>query len=276
VAFLAEALMRLRQLRRQIRSYLEERAAARPNTLLTALFARSSIAGHGQQISVFSEWMYRATYATLVGDGGWMRPRLEAAYASGARAGAQILGVSEEPGQMQEAHLEHAILELQGIADALTQQVSRVIAHAEITRERPSRTLRQVLAVLRVVGERRLTLLVNTFTVQLHNVARLDQFRSAGHAWVGVVSETRPRPARRLDHAAHVHDQGEDYVNVETAGDDLVCQECEDYAADGPYSVDEVDLPIHPSCRCAVVPAFDMRFAINKAMEAGTAEETEL
>jgi hypothetical protein len=277
VSFRVEAFSRLRRLRRQIRGYLAEREAAQLSPLLTALFARSTVAGAGQQVSVFSEWMYRVTYATLVGDGGWMRSRLEAAYASGARAGAQILGVPEMPSQMQEAFFEHARIELEGIADALTQQVARAVARAEITRERPSRTLRQVLAVLRVVGERRLTLLVNTFVVQLHNAARLDQFREAGHQWVGVVPETRPTSARRprLDHA-HVHDQDEDYVNVETAGDDLVCQDCEDYATDGPYSVDEVDLPVHPSCRCAVVPASDMRFALNRAIEAGTAEETEL
>jgi hypothetical protein len=133
-----------------------------------------------------------------------------------------------------------------------------------------------VLVVLRTVGEQRLTMLVNTFTVQLHNVARLDQFRAAGHQWIGVVPETRPQRRLRRDHAMHLHDQDEDYVNIETAGDDSVCDECEDYAADGPYSVDEIDLPIHPSCRCAVVPASDMRFALNRAIEAGTAEETEL
>jgi hypothetical protein len=45
--------------------------------------------------------------------------------------------------------------------------------------------------------------------------------------------------------------------NVATAGDDLVCQACEDLSDDGPYSADEAQglLPLHANCRCALVPA---------------------
>jgi hypothetical protein len=44
---------------------------------------------------------------------------------------------------------------------------------------------------------------------------------------------------------------------VKTAGDDRVCIECEDAAIDGPYDLDEAEdlLPLHPNCRCALVPA---------------------
>jgi hypothetical protein len=52
-----------------------------------------------------------------------------------------------------------------------------------------------------------------------------------------------------------------DTVGVLTAGDDLVCQECEDYADDAPYEIDDVELPLHPRCRCAVFPWTDKRFA---------------
>jgi hypothetical protein len=52
-------------------------------------------------------------------------------------------------------------------------------------------------------------------------------------------------------------------VNVLTAGDDRVCQDCEDIAADGPYDIDEARglIPAHPNCRCAFIPFGDKRFA---------------
>ena len=52
-------------------------------------------------------------------------------------------------------------------------------------------------------------------------------------------------------------------VNVLTAGDDRVCQDCEDIAADGPYELAEARdlIPAHPNCRCAFIPFGDKRFA---------------
>ena len=54
---------------------------------------------------------------------------------------------------------------------------------------------------------------------------------------------------------------GAEYVNTLTAGDDLVCQVCEDISEEGPYSLDEAQglLPAHPNCRCAFVPALTER-----------------
>ena len=51
-------------------------------------------------------------------------------------------------------------------------------------------------------------------------------------------------------------------VGVLTAGDDRVCEDCEEFAAGAPYEIDEVldVLPMHPRCRCAVVPWYDKRF----------------
>jgi hypothetical protein len=51
--------------------------------------------------------------------------------------------------------------------------------------------------------------------------------------------------------------------NVLTAGDDRVCQNCQDIAEDGPYEIDEARglIPAHPNCRCAFVPWGDKRFA---------------
>lgn len=52
-------------------------------------------------------------------------------------------------------------------------------------------------------------------------------------------------------------------VDVLTAGDDLVCEECQDISDGGPYDIDEAEslIPAHLNCRCAFVPADDERFA---------------
>jgi len=49
-------------------------------------------------------------------------------------------------------------------------------------------------------------------------------------------------------------------VNIETAGDDLVCQECEDLELDGPYTINEARslIPAHPWCRCTFIPVEDI------------------
>jgi hypothetical protein len=55
----------------------------------------------------------------------------------------------------------------------------------------------------------------------------------------------------------------ESLVNVLTAGDDRVCEDCEDIAAEGPYDLDTAKglIPAHPNCRCAFIPWDDKRFA---------------
>ena len=48
-----------------------------------------------------------------------------------------------------------------------------------------------------------------------------------------------------------------------TAGDDRVCEQCEDASNDGPYTLEEIValIPLHGRCRCAAIPAFDARFS---------------
>jgi hypothetical protein len=75
---------------------------------------------------------------------------------------------------------------------------------------------------------------------------------AAAEAEQGVLAEVEqalaPEPAPEAE---------AEEVNVQTAGDDRVCDECDELAADGPYSLDEADdlIPAHPNCRCALVPA---------------------
>ena len=69
---------------------------------------------------------------------------------------------------------------------------------------------------------------------------------------------------RAVESIAEASEQEEEaLVNVLTAGDDRVCQDCEDIASDGPYELSQAQglIPAHPNCRCAFIPFGDKRFA---------------
>src|SRR5436190_714082 len=67
---------------------------------------------------------------------------------------------------------------------------------------------------------------------------------------------------------------GSEYVNSQTAEDDRVCIICQDISVEGPYTLAEAQgiLRAHVNCRCAWVPAFDMRYAVNRELAAAEAE----
>jgi 8-oxo-dGTP pyrophosphatase MutT (NUDIX family) len=58
-------------------------------------------------------------------------------------------------------------------------------------------------------------------------------------------------------------------VDVLTAGDNDVCDECQDISDSGPYSLDEAEalIPAHPNCRCAFVAAEEGAHEIEDAFD---------
>lgn len=49
-----------------------------------------------------------------------------------------------------------------------------------------------------------------------------------------------------------------DWAEVQTAGDDGVCEVCRSYEAHGPYRLRDLPpLPAHPGCGCQALPALD-------------------
>jgi hypothetical protein len=266
-SFLAEGSRRLAKLRSLTHQMLVEHdlMAAR-NDPLAALLSHP-----GHRLSAFAEWFSRSASEQLGGQ--WWERFLERAYQSGLVTGSELVrsGAPSSRSMLVPAvYRELASREFAGIAAALVQQVTRQAATAAVGRRKPLPMYQRVLTVLKKVGAVRMRAAINSITVQLHNVARLAQFRAAGVTQVGVVPEKmeQAKRSRFLKHDHLVRDQDEegDFVNVLTAGDDLVCIVCEDISDEGPYPLDEAEtlIPAHPNCRCAFVPAFDMRFAINR------------
>jgi hypothetical protein len=217
----------------------------------------------GQKLDMFAEWFTSAAYQHVVGNGEWIKEWLARAYDSGVLEAERMTARPVIQPTLSPLYVSATRRELEGIADALIQQVSRAVTGGIARKAKPAMLWRDIIRIFRTVGGARLRWMANTVTVQLHNVGRLDLFAAVGVEKVGVHPEGRKLPVLTKDA------DEEDFVNVLTAGDQDVCQECEDIAAGGPYTLDEAfDLiPAHPDCRCAFVPAFDMRFAINKLLE---------
>jgi hypothetical protein len=404
-SFLAEGNRRLTRVRSLTHTMLVEHdvMAARGDPLAQLL------PHPGNRLAAFMQWFEQTVNAQLLG-GRWWERFLERAYRSGFEAGSALTHTPPSAAPLPAVFRELAGREFAGIAAALVQQVTRQAAGAALGRRKPQPMYRQVLPVLRKVGDARVRMATNTLTVKLHNSGRLAQFRAAGITRVGITPERlEPRkPSRFLkrDHLRHdhrLHDReteverqlraanellaaqqrqreaeqavaqaeleaeqarvaaeveahmagamlglsraqaqvglaasrtraGEEVaaakaataarekeaaaawqkvlaarkearaveyaakaaeqaveqeaaqaaeaaaaeveqaltlepapeeeaaaeeVNVQTAGDDRVCDICNEIAADGPYTVDEADelLPVHPNCRCSPVPA---------------------
>jgi hypothetical protein len=262
-AFRGEAQRRVRTLLTATRDMLVEQSAFGSLThpmMMVAFFRRSLPTEISTKLDVFTGWFANAIYQSVVQEGQWLRQHALRAYQHGLLAGERITG---KPliSQPDEVYFRFYTNELEGVADATVQQVARAVSTGLLNREGGLTIYRRVVAVTMKVTEPRLNALGHQIVVQQHNLGLLAQFRSVGVTQVGIVPEMQPRKVK-LPKRDAVTDQ--EIVNVLTAGDDAVCAECEDIAANGPYDIDEAEtlIPAHPSCRCEFAPAGDLRTAI--------------
>lgn len=194
-------------------------------------------------------------------DGAWLRPYFEQTAQMALR---RANALSHAQGILRLSRTETvastAASELRGIGAAVIQQCVRLAASAARGRTRPMLLARDLRARVRAVGVARSRAMVAHEVVSAFSLATLDALRSAGVRRVGTVPERMQRRAVKV-RDADVDLENE--VDVLTAGDDDVCEECQDISDEGPYDIDEADslIPAHPFCRCAFVPASDERFA---------------
>lgn len=165
--------------------------------------------------------------------------------------------------------------ELRGIADAAIQQAVREVSDAlqgpAETTPSPSDLSEAVIKRLDAIGQSRTQTMVLTFTVELHNNARLSRFKLAGFNHVIGLSEDGPRSRDGLsqqgnqsftDWAARSDPDPDPtpdppsstalFGEIMTAGDQYVCDDCLDIEGDV-YPIEQAFsiLPEHPGCRCS-------------------------
>jgi len=211
----------------------------------------------GRTVTTFQRWVDAALEQTLLGKGSlgaWLEPHVKAAYRLGAERAGQLAGVTPtyDPDRV-EVLQRLAVVELQGIMEVISQKAVRAVGEGMLTNQRAPFIGRAINQVVDRIGLVRGRMLTDTFSVRAHAEATLDVFVQANVKKVGLIPEYL-KPIR-------LGDAGE--VEVLTAGDDDVCEECEDISDNGPYDLDEARglIPAHPRCRCAFVPFFDERFA---------------
>jgi hypothetical protein len=210
------------------------------------------------KLQSLSNYAYQLGYATVVQEGHWMKPVAYEAFNSGVRAGAKWSD-DDRPKSLDEMLLAYYVHELEGIVDAAVQRIARAGALAMQRGYKPAMLYSQIVAVVRKILIERANMLGHQLVVQQHNLGRIAQMRAAGFTHVGVIPESRQHAPRRVRDGFA---DAEEVVEVLTAGDEDVCEECEDIADSGPYTMDEAEtlIPAHPRCRCAVVPVEDERF----------------
>lgn len=241
--------------------------------------------GGASTIQIFQRWIDSVLGNTVLeGEGSYIRQYIKAGYDAGIKHAERELGqrivVTQDIDRVATLSTL-AYVELQGIVEAVSQQVVRVVANSLLTKKPAAKVVKRIQAVIDSVGVSRSTAMVELLVVKAFGEATLDAYDAVGIAKVGLVTEKiagrRMSDARRLRtgpgsriprnrtpspstirRIRRVERNFEKIgkVNVETAEDDKVCQVCEDIAADGPYTINDARslIPAHPRCRCIFVP----------------------
>lgn len=251
----------------KLRAAMTEAVAAR---FANRAHAITHAAMTGQEpVTAFRDWFDEAARQIVVGadDGLWTSRYLKQGAGIGRERADNLTENTNAARDRTPGLVALAASELQGICDAVGQQAARAFANAELVSASASRTTQDVGAVIKAVGMKRSQALAEFMVVRAHALATLDSFRAAGVTTVGTAAErARTRPSSQLlarDAKKKKRKFIAEEVEVLTAGDDEVCDICQEISDGGPYDIDDADMliPAHPRCRCAFVPAEDRRFA---------------
>jgi hypothetical protein len=270
-SFRATAKLQLRQLRAAMR------VAVIDHNILGQRYQPPDL-----RLRAFASWLAGTGEQLLLGTQ-WARPYIIKAWRAGERDAKHETGHVAGPDQ-SEAIVALAAVEITGIINATVQQTAREAARVIARNTRRMTALRQLFKTFDKVAQPRLVVMCDVLAVKAYNEAKLNTYQAAGVRRVGIRAESLPHqhvrasttdaegllPAietvvgviKTLEGIEKVVAEEEELVGILTAGDDKVCQLCEDYAEDAPYEIEEVRdvYPLHPRCRCAVYPWEDLRY----------------
>ncbi|MEE8137754.1 MAG: minor capsid protein, partial [Thermoanaerobaculia bacterium] len=207
------------------------------------------IPGKAAAFDVFMRELLDAEILEVVGDlppSGWQNVYVRASYSVGvqhADASLRAVGVEPPPGTLaqtfnQPIHAEKLQIlfsrnfnELRGITNATAQQLSRVVTEGLATGQGPAVVAREITRVIGTIGRNRSRVLARTETIRAHAVSTLARFEQSGIKTV------------------------EGFAEFQTAGDDRVCQTCQDlegrrFTLEAAASI----IPVHANCRCVWLP----------------------
>ncbi|PWT74189.1 MAG: hypothetical protein C5B60_07080 [Chloroflexi bacterium] len=259
--FRAAARARLARVRAQLR------AAVLQHDLL-GLTPDGALAPHppSVRLAAFGHWLGLTVDQALFGR--WIDGYVGAAWQKGLHDGQNEVGIAPLHPPAADHQVDLAASELKGIAAATVQNVTRAAGYAQTNRKPRHNANALLLAVFDKVAGPRMHALANTSVVGAYNAAKIESYRAAGITRVGITPETTPSKhthdakKKKKPRTLRLRAPPEDVdVGVLTAGDDDVCQDCQDYADGAPYEYNELELPLHPNCRCAFFPWDDLSYA---------------
>lgn len=155
----------------------------------------------------------------------------------------------DPPTSASSLYKQQLMSEVRGAVEASLQNMTREVALGVTSGDRTTKIYHRVLNVIRKVMMPRLATSGHTLITQAFNHGKLDAYEKLGVKRVGVIAESRS-PLRTAD-ARHFHDRD---VAIMTAGDDLVCEICEELEGEV-YTLSEARslIPAHPNCRCTLI-----------------------
>jgi SPP1 gp7 family putative phage head morphogenesis protein len=213
------------------------------------------------KVKAYRRWLKQQVNAgILTPEGGikdrpWTAPYIESAYQKGVvraytdlnaaalaksaafYAGGEAAFIKEAfGGPIAQSKIEllytRAFDELQGVTDAMGQQMSRILATGLTKGQGPKKIARELRKGVSSITKTRANVLVRTEIIRAHAEGQLDAFERLGVKEVGIRAEWS------------------------TAGDDKVCDMC-GVLEGAVMTIDEARglLPRHPNCRCMWIPA---------------------
>lgn len=263
---------------------------------MSSIMVAAQVAGGANKVEMFQRLFDTFLANTFLDNGGdYVKGYMSAAYEKGLKFARTNIDGTPDVGVP--IHLENdrmqtlqkfVYVELQGVAEALSQQAVRAVADGLLSKQPVTKILKNVLDLIRSIGLRRSSTVAEFMIVKAFNEAALDLYASVGIKQVGIIPEFKQAPAITEDalrirrakpskgpgsrvsrertpsartiariRAAEEKLSKLKFVNVRTAGDDRVCPICEDIEEEGPYTIDMARslIPAHPRCRCVFIPA---------------------
>jgi len=177
----------------------------------------------------------------------WMNTYIQTAYRRGMatslaevrKAGGKATATYVQDAFLRPVHADRAGIiysrAYEGLANITTEmskQVSEVLGQGLLNGSNPEVLARQIVNRVEKISITRARMLARTEAIAAHAEAKLNVYEDANIQGVGLMSE------------------------LLTAGDDLVCEECDAASAAGPYEVAAAHglIPLHPNCRCTWIP----------------------
>ncbi len=263
-------------------------------SIITDGIEKNDLLGNGPGVGsykllVFQKFLDETLRHSVIEDGQWMAPYIADAIGRAEKRARKLLVLDADASSVdwQSILVATALTELQGVCEAASQQAVRAVSDGLISRQRPAKISRDIVSVLKNIGERRSQFVADYIVIKAFAAATLETFRAQGVTHVGTQAEmvratpitdaARKTPQKRHGSTGRFTPYAEEpsgylqrkarraykqlqevpEVDVETAGDDRVCVKCENISAMGPYEIDTALslIPAHPRCRCIFVPA---------------------